>query len=279
MSALAMPTLYATPIRFLAAIVVSLAGSSATHGAEWESTVDPVQPGPFRNLRPLTVHYAFGWNGFTAASGEVHVAKTTSGRIEFQVTGGTIGFARTLWDYDVKHVASVEAQTLRPIDVKEVEKMRSKHITTDLVFTADGVTSAREERKDEQVKSKTRKFDFPGVQSVNSALLHLRTQSLTDGAVHRTVVYPATSAYLCTATVLGRERLSVPAGTYNAVKLDLKLNKISKERELLPHKKMKKATVWVSDDVDRVVLRIEAQIFIGTVFAELQSIEFEKEKQ
>ena len=273
-----MSTLNAIPKLFLAAMVLSLAAVSAARGAEWESTVDPLQPGPFRSLRPLSVKYAFGWNGFTAASGEVHVVKTSNGRVEFQVNGGTTGFARTLWDYDVKHVASVDGQTFRPVDVKEVEKIRSKHVTTDLAFTADGVTSAREERKEEQVKSKTRKFDFPNVQSVNSALLYLRTQPLADGEVHRSVVYPATSAYLCTATVLGRERLTVPTGSYNAIKLDLKLSKIGKERQLLPHKKMKKATAWVSDDPDRLVLRIEAQIFIGTVFAELQSVEFDKAK-
>jgi hypothetical protein len=264
----------------VAALLVSCVASlPAANAAEWESAVDPLQPGPVRNVRPLTVHYGFGWNGFTAASGDVHVARTSNGRVEFTVEGGTIGLARTLWDYDVKHVASVDAETLRPIDVKEVEKIRSKHVTTDLSFTPMGVSSVREERNEEQVKSKTRKFDFPNVHSVNSALLFLRTQPLTDGAVHRTVVYPATSAYLCTVTVLGRERLTVPTGTYNALKLDLKLNKIGKERELQPHKKMKKATAWVSDDADRLVLRIEAQIFIGTVFAELQSIKFEKTKQ
>ena len=262
----------------VAALLLSLTTGARANPAEWESTVDASQPRPFRNLRPLAARYGFGWNGITAASGDVRVATASSGRVEFRVNGGTTGLARTLWAYDVKHVASVDAQTLRPIDLKEVEQIRSKHVTTNLTFTSDGVTSAREERKDEKVKAKTRRFDFPNVQSVNSALLYLRTQPLADGAVHRTVVYPATSAYLCTVTVLGRERLTVPTGTYNAVKLDLKLNKIGKERELLPHKKMKKATAWVSDDADRLVLRIEAQIFIGTVFAELQSIEFDKAK-
>jgi hypothetical protein len=113
------------------------------------------------------------------------------------------------------------------------------------------------------------------VQSVNSALLYLRTQPLTDGAVHRVVVYPATSAYLCTVTVAGRERITVPTGTYDALKFDVQLKKIGDNRELLPHKKLKKATVWLSNDADRVVLRIETQVFVGTVFAELQSIKFE----
>jgi len=34
----------------------------------------------------------------------------------------------------------------------------------------------------------------------------------------------------------------------------------------------------VSDDADRLLLRAEAQIFIGTVFAELQSVRFDNAK-
>ena len=97
-------------------------------------------------------------------------------------------------------------------------------------------------------------------------------------SVQRIVVYPATSAYLATLTVLGRERLTVPAGSYNAIKLDLQLSKIGKEHKLEPHRKFRRATAWISDDPDRLMLRIEAQIFVGAVFAELQSIEFDNAK-
>ena len=65
------------------------------------------------------------------------------------------------------------------------------------------------------------------------------------------------------------------AGTYNAIKLDLQLKRINKHLELEPHRKFRRATIWVSDDADRLLLRIEAQIFVGTVFAELQSAHFD----
>jgi hypothetical protein len=104
----------------------------------------------------------------------------------------------------------------------------------------------------------------------------LRSQPLQAQSVYRLVVYPATNAYLATATVLGREKLSVRAGSYNAIKIDLQLQRIGKNLDLQPHRKFRRATIWVSDDPDRVVLRIEAQVFIGTVFAELQSVHFDE---
>ena len=263
-------------VRLLPVVCALFAAASVAAGAEdWESSVNKFAPGSFPEPRPVTVTYGFGWNGFTAASGEIRFTKSPAGQFSFDIKGGTIGFARTLWQYDVAHTALSDGKTLRPLHVKEVEDIRSKHLTTDLTFTPEGVTSAREERDDGEVKSKTRTFAFPDVLSLNSALLYLRTQTMRDGDTHRVVVYPATSAYLCTVTVRGRERVTVPTGSYNAIKLDVQLQKIGKKRELLPHKKLKKATVWLSDDADRLVLRIEAQIFIGTVFAELQSAQFE----
>lgn len=213
----------------------------------------------------------------TAARGELRFSKTADGRYRFDANGGTFGLARALWDYDIKHTAFSDLRT-RPLQVREVEVVRSKQLTTELTFTPEGVTSVREEEKDSKIKSKTRRFDFPDALSLNSALLYLRTQPLVDGSVHRIVVYPSTSAYLATITVTGREPLQVPTGSYQAIKVDLQLEKIGKKRELLPHKKFRKATVWLSDDADRLVLRIEAKIFVGTVFAEMQSAEFEGTK-
>ncbi|MGI8820973.1 MAG: DUF3108 domain-containing protein [Chthoniobacterales bacterium] len=243
----------------------------------WESTVSPYQPGSFPEPRPVKVQYIFGWNGFPAATATLRFSKA-DGRLRFEATGETTGLARKLWDYQINHTAISEAQTLRPLEVKEHESDRQRQLTTELTFTPDDVTSQQEERKGARVKTKTRHFDFPNVLSINSALLLLRTHPFPRGAVQRIVVYPATSAYLCTITSLGHEQITVPTGSYDAIKLDLQLSKIDKGRALQPHKKFKRATVWLSNDPDRLPLRIEAQIFIGTVFAELQSAQFENGK-
>jgi hypothetical protein len=92
------------------------------------------------------------------------------------------------------------------------------------------------------------------------------------------VAYPATNAYLATVTVVGREKISGHTGSYGAIKLDLGLKRIGKHRQLEPHRKFRRATIWVSDDAERLLLRIEAQVFVGTVFAELQSVSFDNPK-
>ncbi len=140
------------------------------------------------------------------------------------------------------------------------------------------MTRARTEGEGDTAKTTTRNFTLPNLFDLHSAALYLRSQPLKQGSVYRLPIYAATNGYLATVTVTGRGKTSVRAGTYNAIKLDLRLKRIGKHLELEPHKKFRGATIWVSDDAERLILRIDAQIFVGTVFAELQSVHFDNPK-
>jgi hypothetical protein len=214
----------------------------------------------------------------TAATGEVHFAKPSNDRFQLEGTGRTTGLVRALWKLDVTYRAVTNSQALVPIETQQTESYRSKRIATHLTFTSSGVTRARTEGEGAAAKTSTRDFALPNLFDLHSAALYLRSQPLKQGSVYRLAVYPATNAYLATVTVLGREKISVRSGAYNAIKLDLQLKRISKNFELQPHKKFRRATIWVSDDAERLILRIEAQIFVGTVFAELQSVHFDNPK-
>jgi hypothetical protein len=260
-----------------AAIVLFLLLSvgSRSVAANWQSTLTKDPPGNFPELRSLRATYRFGWSGLTAATGEVHFTRASEDRFQLDGTGRTIGFVRALWKLDVNYRALAHAKTLRPVETLQTEDYRSKKIATHLAFTNNGVSSARTEGQGGSAGVKTREFSFPNLFDLHSAMLYLRSQPLSDRSTFRVVVYPATSAYLATITVLGREKTSVRAGTYNAIKIDLQLNRIGKKLDLQPHRKFRRATIWVSDDADRILLRIEAQVFVGTVFVELQSARFD----
>jgi hypothetical protein len=250
--------------------------SMKAHAASWQATVSKEPPGNFPELRPLRASYVFGWSGITAATAEVRFAKPGEDRFQVEGTGRTVGFVRALWRLDVNHRAVADANTLRPVEVNQIENYRAKKVTTHLTFTDTGVRRVRSDNQtNPAATAKPKEFDFPNLFDLHAAMLYLRSQPLPDHSVYRVVVYPATSAYLATVTVLDREKISVRAGSYNAIKCDLRLNRIGKNFELEPHRKFRRATIWVSDDGDRVLLRAEAQIFVGSVFAELRSIRFE----
>jgi len=261
------------------AIAILIAFWTGSLAADWQATLSREPAGNFPELRPLRASYRFGWSGVTAATGEIHFTKPSDDRFQLDGTGRTIGFVRALWKLDVTQRAVANSKTLAPIETQQSERYRSKRIVTDLTFTSNGVTRARTEGEGAAAKTTKRDFAFPELFDLHSAALYLRSQPLKKGSVYRLAVYPATNAYLTTVTVIGRERISVRPGTYNAIKLDLQLKRIGKHLELEPHKKFRRATIWVSDDTERVILRIEAQIFVGTVFAELQSVRFDDPNQ
>ena len=256
-----------------AALFLVVFATAAGSRAGWQDSVSPATPGPFSPPRPQRVQYGFGWNGVIAATAELRFSRR-DGQFHLEGSGGTTGLARSLWKFEGKHRSTTDGVTLRPIQTHEVESERDESAETEVTFSPEGAISRREEREDGKSKSKTRSFEFPNVMSLSSSLLYLRSQPLTDGSTYRVVVYPSTTAYLATLTVAGREKVTVPAGSYAAIKLDLQLAKIDKQRELKSHKRFKRATIWISDDADRVVLRIEAQVYVGAVYAELQSVHF-----
>ncbi len=263
--------------RILQTIVALLAFCSSSLAENWQATLSKEPAGNFPQLRPLHASYRFGWSGLTAATGDVHFTKPTGNKFQLEGTGRTIGFVRALWKLDVNYQAAAYAETLRPIETQQVESYRSKKIVTHLTFTNNGVTRSRTEGKG-KAEAKTRQFSFTNLFDLFSAMLYLRSQPLKDRSVYRVAVYPATNAYLAIVTVIGREKISVHGGSYNAIKLDLQLKRIGKHLQLEPHRKFRRATIWVSDDAERLLLRIEAQVFVGTVFAELQSVRFDNPK-
>lgn len=247
-------------------------GQTVLAAASWESTITASSPPSFPNPRPMHARYGFGWSGFPCATAEIRLNKPAADRLQLDVTARTTGLARALWKFEATHTSMVNGATLHPLSVRQIENDRGKKIVTELSFNSTGVVSKITETPGQETK--VRKFDYPHLFDLQSALLYLRSQSLPERNVQRIVAYSSTDPYLATVTVLGRERVTVPAGTYNAIKFDLQLNRI-KGGQLQPHRKFRRANAWLSDDPDRLLLKIEAQVFVGSVICELQSVEFE----
>ena len=52
------------------------------------------------------------------------------------------------------------------------------------------------------------------------------------------------------------------------------LQKINKRGELEPYRSLKEARAWIGDDANRLVLKVETQIFVGAVEMELEKVSF-----
>ena len=86
------------------------------------------------------------------------------------------------------------------------------------------------------------------------------------------VVWASNAPYLATVKVIARDMIRIAGRDERAIKLELHIKKIDKTMQLKEHKLFKGGRGWLSDDDRRIPLRIEADIFIGYVFAELESV-------
>lgn len=239
---------------------------------DWPGNLTTSGRGNFPNLRPVHALYAFSWSGITAGTADVYFQQQDDDKLVLQGKGRSVGLARILWKFDVDYRSVADANTLHPLELHQVEIARGKRAETNLQFSDEGVASMRIEGG--RGMPRTKMFAAQNLNDLHSALLFVRSQPLREREVYRLAVYPANSTYVATITVLGREHLRVRAGSYDAIKLDLQLQRVNKNNQLEPHRKFKRATAWFSDDNDRLLLRIDGQIHVGTVTTELQSARF-----
>jgi len=242
--------------------------------AGWREDLTPLKPGPFPLPEPQVVQYHFGWAGFTAGHATVRLHEVTGGEAELSATGSTSGFARALWRLDAKHEALADARTLRPLRMDQSEVYSSKTITSKVRFSTKGIWSLRTVEPPDKNPPKPKRFDLPESFDLHSALLFARSQPLRRGDTISMVVFPTSSPYLTIIKVLGDEDISVRAGKFHTLKCELKLFSIDKKLGLHPHRLFKRGFIWVSNDEKRLVVKAQVDIFIGSVWAELDSVKF-----
>jgi Protein of unknown function (DUF3108) len=254
-----------------------LAASFATalaHGADpepsWASSVTTGKgPGKFPPAPNVHLTYRFGWSGITAAEADVRLINTNE-TVKTIVSGGTTGFARTLFRCDVDHECTSRRNSLLPIHIVQNEKYASQLVHTIIDFNSSAVTSLREVTPSKD-SPKPRTMDFYPVYSLETALFWLRSQPLTAEEREVMVVYANNAAYLGTIKIVGRERIRIGQTERNAIKLEFNFKSIDQHLQLKTYKRFKSGRGWISDDEYRLPLRVEADIFIGYVFAELET--------
>jgi len=241
---------------------------------DWRDSLTPLKPGSAPPLRPLNATYEFGWTALKAASADFAFSRAKGGQMRLIVNARTTGAVRALWRMDTEHIAFCDAATLRPIRLQQTEIYKAKTEIARANFTPDAVERWRETKPPGDSRPKKRSVKLAGAYDLQTALLMIRSQRLQPGDVYRLIVFPAKAPYLAEIDVLGKDTVKAAGATYPAIKCQIKLQGITKELTLEPHKKFKEAFAWMSDDRDRLLLKIKAEIFVGSVWAELTSVKF-----
>jgi hypothetical protein len=258
------------------AIALCLLAPSVGLGAAWEDRISPGGPGDFPPLpTPFRATYRIGWGGMTAARADLVINRNNSGLYEFRADTATIGAARTLWSFDAVVRSTVSAPQLRPIRIEQTEERSDRTLRETVRFDATGaerIKSVVPKAGNVEAKSETKRFESGALQDFMSAFLNLRSQPLANGDTRTVVVMSPSVPYLMTVTARNREEINTRAGRFRAIRISVdSIQRVKGDGTLVPHKRFRSATVWLSDDATRQILRVQSQVFIGAVFLELDS--------
>ncbi|HEV7404645.1 MAG TPA: DUF3108 domain-containing protein [Chthoniobacteraceae bacterium] len=254
-------------------LAVALLLLCANVRADWQESLTTTA-GTFPPLRPLKAHYKFGWTAFSAAEADFDFTKA-KGVSRLAVTAKSIGVVRGMWKMDSQAVSTMSADTMRPISLNQTEVYRTESEKTKVDYTDTAVARLRESTP-AHGEPRVKTFEYPNVHDLQSAFHFLRSQKLATGDVYRVVVYPSVDPYLAQVEVQGRPQRKIAGAKRATIQLNLKLWRIAKDLTLDSHEKFKRATIYLSDDPDRLLLRIEGELTVGSVWCELDKIEFKK---
>lgn len=251
---------------------------AATPPPSWLSRVNAGPAGNFPPPRSFTARYRITWSDVEAGQVEAKCFSPEGGTdIHTSIKATTTGGARLLYKLDATGTCVADRRTLRPVRFEQRQDASGKHSYTQVEFTPSEAVRSNADpavTPADPKKSIPRHFPYPGMFDMHSALLYLRSLPLTDGDEKTFPVMASNTPYLVTIKVLGHERVKTRAGDYPAVRCSLSLQKINKRGELEIHKSFKSARAWVSDDADRLLLKIETEVFVGSVNLELDKVTY-----
>ena len=256
-------------------LAIALFSTGFLHAEGWRDTLTLDTAGPFPPVHPFEADYRMGWSDIEAARARV-VIDYQGEHVRLAGSGGTTGLARMLWQLDATLDATTSLPNFPIIYSVQKENDAKRTVTIQIVARPDGVWRLRENIPPGENPARWKNIQISPLRDLFSGVLFIRSKNLEPGGTVSTIIFPGDLPFLVEMKSLSTERIKIAGSPREAIKLDLRIHGINlkKGEALEPYGKFQSGTVWLSNDADRIPLRVEVNIFIGYVFAELESINF-----
>lgn len=248
-------------------MTAALACRGVLAAADWPHDLTPLRPGPIAPLTIVEATYRFGWEKLIAAEGDFKISKRPDGLLELHGAAHSEGVVRSMWPFDLQHT-SWRDDLLRPSGLIQTETYRRKVVKSWAGFRREDV-DWRNEVTPGSEESGTKSRAVENALDPFTAYQLIRSQPLRLGERYRLLILPGQNLYLAEVTVIGPDPIKVEKAPRPAIKLSLTLQRVTDNLNLVRYGKFKQASVWLSDDPERIPLRAEADLFVGRVWAEL----------
>ena len=213
-------------------------------------------------------HYHFGWKGIPAFDGTIQATRHDDAKpwYLFRLEGKTRRWLDLIYKMRDRMEAVVDAGSLLPRAF--YVRMSAPREKTDLTVRFDHRRRVAHATWVKNGRTREREIPFHRANDPVTVLYLLRSlRRPGDEATFEVVNGKAN--YRVGLKVVGRERVKVPAGTFDTLVIEPTLDRPDK-----PHykPKFKKMTVWVTEGDTRIPVKMRSEVFIGSVSGELVEI-------
>ncbi|MBK7973388.1 MAG: DUF3108 domain-containing protein [Deltaproteobacteria bacterium] len=215
------------------------------------------------------LQYEFGWKGIPAARATLSVQAVPGdepARVKVIGSARTMSWLDWIWKMNDRFEAVFEADTLTPGTFDFAQRERGDKVDTHLAISwKDGVATSR------RVKNgNTKDWLFPITRAYDpvTAAFLLRGVDLAIGDAKLVEVLNGKSRYLITMNVVGRETVTVPAGTFDTFRLEPEIRNPNVPPPPPEKRKLRKVAIWISTDAPRRIVKIESEVFWGSVYGQ-----------
>ena len=242
---------------------------------EWLKELTPGTAGTQRPVPPGKLTFDIGWSHVMTAGQATLTVREAGDFWRADATAASTGWARALWKYDCEMTSIMHRGDLRAHFLKYRETDSAETCRYRVSFEQHRVVTETQTLPVKgSASTATTLCAYGPMDDLLSVILYVRSLELKNGQKITRVVQPWDTPYLTTFEVQGRETIAYGGQKRPCIKLGLQIRKIDRTTlALSAYKKMKTATIWVSDDELRVPIEMNASVFVGFMFARLTKLE------
>jgi hypothetical protein len=253
------------PLLLVLVTVSLLVPANSSLGQAQTPAPAPLAPGQ-------TLTYDLSWSIFPAGEMvDTFLSDDPNGRAadHIKTTTQSKGVFSLLYNVQDEFYSHFDPQTLcsHRISKKISEGRRRKE--TELVFDPARRLAILDEHDLAKPGSplKHAENEIPGcVEDIVTGFFYLRRQPLEIGKEVRVAVNDGSKTHMVSVEVQARERIQTPLGERQAFRLEPKVF------DDVLYKRKGRMLIWMSDDSERLPLRIKAMILLGTITGDLRAV-------
>jgi hypothetical protein len=241
-----------------AAVLWALAGAGSLDAATLEA--------------PRRLEYRVAWNGIPAAHATIEVTRSEeAGAPAYTVDAraSTNRFVDFFWRFRGEARTTLLAEPVLPLSFRYERRVNRAPTRTWIDFTPSA-----EHARGGYVKPTRRREEVIDARCLTDPItagFHALTADARVGDVLTYRVFTGETHYRVRLSIRGEEVIAVPAGRFEALRVEPEVIKIKNgERR---DRNMRDATIWVSRDPVRTLLRVRSEVFVGAVTLELVEVD------